>query len=139
MAKHTRLALILFMLTIVSCKEDVNTNDIESDIFIEARNIVGRNELVAQTEESMPCANYKIRHSIDRKSSRLEIHFKDILIPELCLTAFGPASTIISLGSIPSGNYEVRFLLNGETTRGTLTTQPLALEIESGGNVRLKP
>jgi hypothetical protein len=139
MAQQTRFALFLLMLTLVGCKEEVNTNDIESDILIEARTIVGRNELVAHTEESMPCANYKIRHSIDRKSSRLEIHFKDILIPELCLTAFGPASTIISLGTIPSGNYEVRFFLNGETTRGTLTTQPLALEIESGGNVRLQP
>lgn len=132
---------LLFVVLILSgCKEEKIDLDIESDILIERRVLNGKPELVASTVEQMGCANFKIKYSIQRDQDQLVIRFEEIIFEDfVCLTAIGPAMAILRLDEIPAGEYQVRFLLNGETTRGTLSTQPLALDIKPGGNVRLKP
>ena len=67
-----------------------------------------------------------------RTDKGYEIKFTDIKKPEICLTAFGPATATIPLDLKP-GNYELNFVLRGKTNQFTLSVKDGTYEI-TGGN-----
>lgn len=121
-----------------SCKKEETHQAIESDIEVETRIVDGQIEIVAYTVTGLPCANYTISYSREMKGQSIRIRFNHINDLDFCLTAFGPATARIPLTVLTGQTYDVTFILNGETTRGTLATSPLRLELEPDRNVRLK-
>jgi len=132
------LPIILILVLAASCKNEVTNQPIKSDIEVETRIVDGQIEIVAYTVTRLPCANYTISYSKEMKGQSIRIRFKHINDLDFCLTAFGPATVHIPLNTLTDRTYDVTFILNGETTRGTLATSPLLLELEPDRNVRLK-
>ncbi|UMB61251.1 hypothetical protein MHL31_03380 [Lutibacter sp. A80] len=84
--------------------EFINGNSIESDITFMPEEIYLTNEaqepqlkLRLITEEIYPCINYGIATTAFINTNELIIRFDGLIIPELCLTAIGPATSYIDL------------------------------------------
>ena len=65
------------------------------------------------TEEYYPCCNYAIAYHLDRLGRTTTVNFTGIAIPNICATAFGPATCRIPLTSLSPGSYDLTFLVNG--------------------------
>ncbi len=64
--------------------------------------------LKMRTEKIYPCCNYPIESSLKIYGNKVNIQFFGIYIPEICLTALGPATSSIRL-NIQSGRYNLYF------------------------------
>lgn len=111
------LILILIGCTIVSCSSDdensittseyseyIIENAIATDINFMPEEIYTTNEIQApilklklSTSEIFPCINYGISTTEFIKGSELIVRFEQIIEPEICLTAIGPAVSYIEL------------------------------------------
>lgn len=82
-----------------------------------------------RTNEDFPCVNYPIRYQLDRDGDRVRIQVLEIVRPDVCLTAIGPANASFDL-ALPSGTY--RFLLvNGRRVdRYSVTVTDTRIELE---------
>ncbi len=123
--KNNLLCLTLLLL-LGGCTNDrfFESQAIDSEIIITAwENLESANrtfELICATQESYPCSNYSIHHSISVKDQLIGIGFNKILIPNGCLTAFGPATTNINLGTLSNKTYNVEISLRNKTSKGRL-------------------
>ena len=52
--------------------------------------------------------------------------------------ALMPASATIDLGNLEDEEFDIRFKLNGVTTKGSLIINPLHIDLEEGKNVNVK-
>ncbi len=137
--KESRLLSILTVLILLSgCKSQETHQSIESDVLVKAWVEDDQFFILASTATELPCFNYEMAYSSEIKGTSIQIRFKHINDIEVCLRALGPATARIPLTVLPNRTYDVTFILNGETTRGTLTTNPLLLELEPDSNVRTK-
>lgn len=120
---------ILISLIIFSCNsnneisnnseysEFINGNSIESNITFMPEEIYLTNEaqepqlkLKLITEEIYPCINYGIATTAFTNTNELIIRFDELIIPELCLTAIGPATSYVDL---PENITKITFI-NGD-------------------------
>jgi len=65
------------------------------------------------TKKIYPCCNYPIDLSWQKTSNSIEISFKSVIETDFCLTALGPATANIDLGTLSNGTYQL-ILQNGE-------------------------
>lgn len=65
-------------------------------------------QLSMQTEQIFNCFNYSIEYDFLRLGSILRVQLKQISIPNVCLTALGPASAVQTL-DLPDGIYGLQF------------------------------
>ena len=77
--------------------------------------------LQCSTEKDYPCCNWSIENGFSRSANRISIAFTGIYKPEICLTAFGPASASIALGTLEQGTYPVSVTVNGQAFTTDLT------------------
>ena len=84
--------------------EFMNGNSIASNINFMPEEIYSINEeqepelkLKLITEEIYPCINYAIATTVFTNTNELIIRFDELIIPEVCLTAIGPATSYIDL------------------------------------------
>lgn len=131
------LLIVLFTLT-YSCKKNVYEQPIDSEILVEAVERDGSIHILAETVKNYPYLNYPIEYSDRKLASSVTIKFKYIGEIEGGFTALGPATCEVNLGTLDKESYSVKFKLDGETTEGTLFTNPLKLEISETSNVRMK-
>lgn len=121
------LILTLIGFTIFGCSSDnenvlnnsdyseyIIENSIETDINFMPEEIYSTNEtqepllkLKLITSEIFPCINYGISTTEFMNGSELIVRFEEIIEPELCLTAIGPATSYIEL---PQNTNKVTFL-----------------------------
>ena len=66
------------------------------------------------TEEYYPCFNYGLAYNLNRAGRAASINFTGIAIPNICLTAFGPATCHIPLTSLIPGSYDLTFVIQGK-------------------------
>lgn len=125
--------LLIFTLigfTILSCSSDndevlndsnyaeyIIENSIYTEINFMAEEIYTTNEtqepvlkLKLITSEIYPCINYGLSTTEFINGNELIVRFEQIIEPELCLTAFGPATAYIEL---PENTNKVTFLNGG--------------------------
>lgn len=108
------------------CRDDhsYESQAIDSDIIISAWENLGSTnrtfELKCATKESYPCSNYSIQNSSSVKNQLISISFNKILIPQICLTALGPAITNINLGTLSNRTYNIEIDLRNKTSKGRL-------------------
>lgn len=103
---------ILFLLLIVSACSKINDiRPINSDIVIEMREILEDGKLSFQfhcnTKEIYSCMNFQIDRKFTKKSYQVSIRFRNVIDPGFCLTALGPATTMINFGNLNEGVYSL--------------------------------
>lgn len=62
--------------------------------------------LSLKTEKIYGCMNYQIANTITIKNGTVDVRISGITVPEICLTALGPATAKTSL-DLPNGNYKL--------------------------------
>lgn len=93
--------------------------------------------LICRTERTYSCANYGIAFDVTRSGSSILVRFRYIDIGTICLTAMGPATCALNLGTLDPGDYSVEFRVGTGVTRVGLVVDVGAYSItpESGESV----
>ena len=91
------------------------------------------------TEEIYGCCNYSIISKITVQSNKISIDFLGIYVPEICLTAFGPAGSTSFL-DISNGEYPLYFSsYRSGTDRYILTVTDSSIKITEDLSQFTKP
>ena len=72
-------------------------------------------KLSLRTEKIYPCCNWIIKTDIRIENNEIIVRLLGIYVPEICLTAFGPA-VFMSFLNIPEGKYSLCFYSEEENT-----------------------
>lgn len=90
-------------------------------------------EFRVRTERIYGCFNYYITHRVKRRPSQaIEITFLSVAVPEICLTALGPATATIQIGQLASGEYPVPVVVNWNRIPARLLVTTEAYEVVDG-------
>jgi hypothetical protein len=128
----------VFIIIFFSCKKEYSTTKITSDILVETvENSNGKKYIKAETEKIYGNSTNEIDYSFHKTGNTIIIKFKKILNTGI-LTVLGPAETTIELTDLNKDEYNLKFKLSGTITKGKLTVTPLSIELDDGGNVKLK-
>lgn len=104
-------------------------NRIEISLFEELGDPVRNFRLGAATEEIYSCCNFVLLHEREQSGDDIKIDFNGIYVPDICLTALGPASCQIDFGAINNGTYALRFK-NEKYSTGQLVVSDESFKIQ---------
>jgi len=80
--------------------------------------------------ETFSCSNYLIDGTVQISSPDIKIRLNDVLQPDTCLGAAGPAQSFMAIGDLAEGNYQITLSLgNAIENTGTLTVYPEGYEL----------
>lgn len=117
---HTTILLLL----LCGCRKDASVDKIDSNIKIKMWETVDSTKRTLQfycsTEKEYGCTNYGIIKTFSKSSDNIDIDFNGILIYDLCLTAIGPATTTIDLGTLSNGTYNLDIKVERKKSCGQL-------------------
>lgn len=127
-----------------SCSTEVEKpeNEINSAIKItmtenleEPGNVLN---IKSETVEFQNCSNFGLITNYNMEENNIQIEYTGIFKPEICLTAFAPATSQFSL-DLAQGIYNVNFINEGTVNRAELLVDKnkYVLELLSPGNIVL--
>ena len=137
--------ILLATLVIHSCSKDDKNSDgkINSKIAVtlieelsESNNSLN---ILSETIEQQPCINYSLLTNYKKDANSIRISYEDIIKPEVCFTAIGPAKTSISY-DLPNGEYDVEFVNDGVLNLADLSVdnEKYIIKMLSQNNIVLK-
>lgn len=89
-------------------------------------------ELRCQTDSIFNCINYLIEFDLNITTDTVALTFTDIVKPNICLTATGPATAIVNLGTLANNTYEFSITVNSLTLPAQLILTDSIIEIVGG-------
>jgi hypothetical protein len=95
--------------------------------------------ILLKTEKIYPCYNYSVATSLNIDRNRIDVAIHGIYIPEICLTALGPATGRIKL-DIPVGIYRlfIRSTYFADEYSLIVESNSIRLEEVSSNNTRME-
>ena len=138
-----RLLTFCLLTLLISCDDNhlgSKSNPMDSKIIIETREVLESNArrltLFCKTEEIYPCENFPILTERQTDENSIKINFKSIEETIVCLTGLGPATALIDLNSLPTGEYDIELnnanLKNSGVLKITDTDISLIFDIKNG-------
>ncbi len=107
---------ILFSISLCGCVDKDDMIDFPVAMEIEIRELFHQNErqlaLLMKTVQEYECANYQIEYDYAHQAEKRIVELKGIILPSMCLTAFGPATAFVNFGTMDQGRHEVHFLID---------------------------
>ncbi len=92
--------------------------------------------LFCKTEEIYTCSNFSLLTEKEFNENSFNITFRSVGITTICLTALGPATTLIDFNALSNGEYEIELnnatLKNKGTLKVTNTDISLIFDQENG-------
>lgn len=134
---------MIVLLILLGCQKDYSIDSIDSDIEIklwETFDSTNRTlQLYCLTERIYNCSNYGIKNKFNKSSDNINIDFKGILVYDMCLTALGPATTIIDLGTLSNGTYHLNINVESMKSEGQLiiTSDSYSIELFNQKQIKL--
>jgi hypothetical protein len=128
---------ILLIIIFTGCKKDYTVEKIDSNIEIKMWETVDSTKRTLQfycsTERAYNCSNYAISKTLRKFSGNIEIGFKGVIMYDFCSTSFGPATTVVDLGTLPNGTYKLNINVERNKSKGLLTVTPdyYAIELDN--------
>lgn len=111
-----RLLIFTTLTFLLSCEYNdsgLTNNPIDSKIFIETRELLDKNSrsltFNCKTEKNYPCINFPILTDKGINENSFQITFTGVGETTICFTALGPASTVVDLKTVKSGDYPIEF------------------------------
>jgi hypothetical protein len=107
--------MLLLAVTIIGCdNKNIETHQgVDSEINIRMVERFDKYPRTLQmdfwTTKIYPCFNFPIILSWQKSSNVIDITFKEVIDPGICLTALGPARAVIDLGVLSNGTYQLNF------------------------------
>lgn len=108
------LVLMAVILILAGCGKDKITQNDPTDNEVMAINLTmaedptsTTNELIFHlaTDQILGCANFKILYDLKWRGLAPEIDILGSDLPDICATAYGPATAAINMGVLPSGEH----------------------------------
>ena len=124
--KITAIALMLAVTTTGCDKNEKSKTDngVDSEINIRMIEVFDNSPRTLQmyfaTTKIYPCMNYPIDLSWNKTSNSIGFSIKRVIETNLCLTAVGPATATIDLGTLSSGTYQINLQNRGVMYAGEL-------------------
>jgi hypothetical protein len=110
----TRILTFCILTTLISCEDNdlgLKTTPIDSKIIIETREVLEptsrRLTFFSKTEKIYPCVNFPLLTKKEIDENSFKITFTSIGETDLCLTALGPATTLLDFNTLSNGEYEI--------------------------------
>jgi hypothetical protein len=142
--KSHYIILIFILMILQGCGIVDNDDDnselipLDGSVVFEVREQYNENNQVSDpvlyllltTEKIYPCYNYSIATSVQYDRNRIEVNIYGIAVPNICLTALGPARSSIKL-NIPDGTYRLIFNSAGYTDEYRLIISQQSVKIET--------
>lgn len=90
---------------------------VDSTVHVELAETIpsalGTLRLLLRTERRYGCSNMQLVTSLRTSPDALQLGIAGVRAPGVCLTSLAPASAQVDLGHLETGEYALRFLLNG--------------------------
>lgn len=122
-----RLLKLCFVPLLISCEDNdlgLKSNPIDSKIIIETREVLEPNSrrltFFSMTERIYPCVNFPLLTEKEIKANSFKITFTSVGETNLCLTALGPATTLLDFNALANGEYEIELNNANLKNKGTL-------------------
>ena len=142
--KKSILLFFVFTFSFLGCEKiSGNFGVIDSDIlFVMAETLDGGPrslQLHCRTEKVYSCSNYGIARSVKKHSQTIGIKFTHVILHDFCLTALGPATTTIDLGSLDNRLYALEISVGNDRSLGHLTVTDEFYQLDFVERTRLQP
>jgi hypothetical protein len=137
----TKICLLIFLMVCMlnSCEEETMNYPIDTDIQVSVATSEEGLYINSETEKVYGCCNFSITYEKSKIEHQFIIEFTGIYMPDICLTALGPAKSSIHLGQLDPGEYVIIFSLNDINTHAILSVgSDTTLTIPVERNVKLK-
>lgn len=141
--KRIAYTTILLLVILWGCQKDYSMEVIDSDIEIKMRETLDSTKRTLQfycsTERIYNCSNYGISNTFSKSSDNIDIDFREILIYDMCLTSLGPATTLIDLGALSNGTYNLNIKVERKRNEGQLivTSDHYAISINNQKQLKI--
>lgn len=115
-------------------KKQTSLNSVEGNIIFSVKEGYEKNDsepkimLSMFTEKIYSCANYRIIPDIEVQGNEIFVNILGIEVPDICLTALGPA-TSVSFLNISNGKYSLYFSCEGRTDKYILTVTDSSIQV----------
>ena len=98
----TLITIISVWSVVLSCNKDDSADNAFNYLeveYYEHFSSSGREIFLnLKTLETFPCSNFQLEVNQNRSNNHLDIKVSDIQVPDVCITALGPATQTLSLG-----------------------------------------
>ncbi len=96
-------------------------------------------EMPAATEREYGCSNYTLLYHLTRLGAHIAVAFDGVSVPDICLTALGPARCRVPLGPTAEGTFPLTLNVEGVARQGELVVTASTLELAGfdGGPVTI--
>jgi hypothetical protein len=134
---------IILVFLFSACKKDESAKTNKSAINIKMWETLGNAQRIMKlhcsTEKHYPCSNFIINYTLTTNNEMILIDFIGTVEPKECLTAIGPASTTINLGTISNGTYNFEISVDKRKSKGALivTSDYFKIDLDRQKNVSL--
>jgi hypothetical protein len=134
---RARFAFLLGLLVLSGCLDDypngTTYEPVDAKIRVGMQENLGAGSktltFTCSTEKIYPCCNYSITNNFFVSGRSISVYFTGISKPEICLTALGPATAAINLGSLEGGTYALSIAVNNHVFRTDLTVSGTSYSI----------
>lgn len=120
------VGFLIIALASLSCEEtkSYEYQIIDSDINIKMSEQLGTQartfQLRLATDKAYPCINYYLKTNSEANTNGIFIEILGVYVPDICLTAIGPATSVISLTDLQDKTYDIEFKIGKNISTGKL-------------------
>lgn len=118
------LLIIACTILFLACKKKQVSSTFDENLKIRMSEKVDSTKRIlilnCYTEKIFDCSNYGIKSSFVVTNDKITINFTELIIPNICLTSLGPATTIINLETLTNKIYELELNIGSSKISGQL-------------------
>lgn len=110
------LATILMLLLAAGCRKKTDYDELPVPVSAQLHELFHEQQRAVaisfRTIEDYPCGNFQIIYSHTKENGVLEVDFKGLHVPRICITIIGPAKGELILDDLQPGAWPVSFSYN---------------------------
>lgn len=115
MHKRT-LALLMLLLLAAGCRKKTDYDELPVPVAAQLHELFHEQQraiaISFRTLEDYPCGNFQIIYSYQQDDGNLEVDFKGLHVPRICVTIIGPATGELILEDLEQGAWPISFSYN---------------------------
>ncbi|MFO7977213.1 MAG: hypothetical protein R6U64_01025 [Bacteroidales bacterium] len=114
--RKVTLGTILVLLLAAGCRKQTDYDELPVPVAAQLHEVFHEQQRAVSiffcTIEEYPCGNFQIIYSFEKDHGNLEVDFKGLYLPSICVTVIGPATGELILDDLEPGAWPVTFSYN---------------------------
>ena len=118
-----KFLVIAIAISAIACEKKGLDEVTDDQLILSLKDVATVGQAVgidAKTARIYNCFNYTINTDHQQSEQQISIQYGDIIQPDQCLTALGPAKSSIALSDLNDEGYELEISYLGHTIQGNL-------------------